>query len=156
GSTVGGQKGCYSDDTSTRPAARLGLTRWALLRVTPAHAMGGPELPALRSGSRPCGRSPRSHPAGVRPVPLRTALAVAMKPAEAGAALAGPIPTQFDISTFAEPATTSTMPKPDAVPWEKIARRLLRHERRPGKDGPGWTAARFRGGTTRANANVEA
>src|SRR5436190_457550 len=66
----------------------------------------------------------------------------------------GPIPDLLAISTYAAPATQSITPTRRDLTWPDLATMLNQHERRPTKDGPGWSPTTYRPGTTRANKNV--
>jgi hypothetical protein len=70
--------------------------------------------------------------------------------------LVGPLPDCFAISTFPAPATTSTRPTRRELTWDQLVRLLTTHTERADKDGPGWSGATYKPGTTRAIANVEA
>jgi P4 family phage/plasmid primase-like protien len=68
--------------------------------------------------------------------------------------LTGPMPPTFAISSFPEPATTSTTPTRRVLTLDQLRTLLGTHERRRDKDGRGWSGATYKPGTTRANANV--
>lgn len=50
--------------------------------------------------------------------------------------------------------TDTTVDDVTDLTWSEFVERLRTHDRRPGKDGPGWSPATFLPGTTRADANV--
>ena len=58
--------------------------------------------------------------------------------------LTGLIPPAIPFVTFTAPASTSITPTPRSTTWDQLARRLTRHERRPDKDGPGWSPAVYK------------
>src|SRR5688572_22442752 len=60
----------------------------------------------------------------------------------------------FAISTFKAPATTSTTPTRKGVAWGQLTAAFREHRRSGTKDGPGWTPATYKHGTTRANRNA--
>jgi hypothetical protein len=69
---------------------------------------------------------------------------------------ADPCPQTFAISTFKAPATTSTQPTRQELTAPQLVALLSHHERRTDKDGPGWTPATYKPGTTRSNDNAVA
>jgi P4 family phage/plasmid primase-like protien len=102
-------------------------------------------------------------PADLRPLgslpPLGAAAGAAMSAVDASVRaavddLTGPLPTTLDISSFPVPAKTSTKPTLRTVTLDELVKLLTTHERRHNKDGRGWSGAKYKPGTTRANANV--
>jgi hypothetical protein len=49
---------------------------------------------------------------------------------------------------------TDTRPRRYTMPWSEFAKRLTKHEERLRKDGPMFSPATFKAGSTRANENV--
>ena len=58
----------------------------------------------------------------------------------------------LDIVTYSE--LTDTTPQPRRTAWEALAAKLLEHEERAEKDGPGWSATVYRPEMTRGKAGV--
>lgn len=50
---------------------------------------------------------------------------------------------------------TDNRPQPRTLHWGELAKRLATHQEHPRKDGPMFSPATFKPGTTRANKNVE-
>ena len=61
---------------------------------------------------------------------------------------------ELDVALFWELA--ATRPQQRRVPWDELIMMLTKHSERADRDGPGWSPARYRPDTTRANSNVEA
>jgi hypothetical protein len=66
----------------------------------------------------------------------------------------GPMPASFAISSFPAPALYMTTPTLRMVTLDELVKLLTTHERRRDKNGRGWSGAKYKPGTTRANANV--
>jgi hypothetical protein len=60
----------------------------------------------------------------------------------------------YAISFFKAPALTSTTPTLRTLSWDQLTTQFTRHERRPDKNGRGFSPATYKPGTTRANINV--
>jgi hypothetical protein len=61
---------------------------------------------------------------------------------------------ELDVALFS--GATATAPEQRRVPWAELTTMLTAHRERADRDGPGWSPARYRPGTTRAKSNVEA
>ena len=75
-------------------------------------------------------------------------------PGTAALCVTGPIPATFAVSSFPAPALTSITPTLRIITLDKLVKLLTTHERRRNKNGRGWSGAKYKKGTTRANANV--